>query len=502
MINIRRRYRQGDDRVPSLFGSDSSPANMAMSGAMQQIPNHLQVEMIGLELLRAPSRQLRRQAERKLVKLMASMKRFGFIVPILITPGHELITGVARVEAARRLNLKHVPAISIHGLSEAEIRAFRIADNRLVELGEWDEENLALELRELSTLDLDFSLELTGFETAEIDLRIDGLSEGKDGADPADAHPPLPAMPTSRTGDVWLLGDHRLVCGNALVDEAYAAVMQGELARLVMTDPPYNVEIDGHVGGLGRHHHRPFAMATGEMTEEQFTAFLEGVLRQSRRNLMPDGLALCFMDWRHVHEITTAQRRTDLDLINVCCWVKTNGGMGSLYRSRHELAFLFGDRRAGYANNVQLGRFGRYRTNVWEYAGVNAFGKTRDQDLSDHPTVKPVALVADAIRDVTLRGEVVLDPFVGSGTTILAAERTGRRARAIEIDPVYVDVAIRRWCDLTGKTALLETTGQSFDEVAAQRSTKDQLFSVRDTDAHSFIRRRSRSQPVIVPVEG
>ena len=491
MTNTRKHLSKSEADSPT------AKASMALASGIPHLSNHLQVEMMKLELLRAPARQLRRHGESHLSKMVACIKRFGFIVPVLIAPDNELITGVARVEAARRLALKFVPVIRVNTLSTEEVRAFRIADNRLAELAEWDEHQLALEFKELLELNLDFSLELTAFNTAEIDLRLDALSELKPGADPADEHPPRPAAPTSQTGDLWRLGDHRLVCGNALEASVYALLMESRLARLLMTDPPWNVPIEGHVSGLGRHHHRPFAMATGEMSQEQFTDFLTSVLQQVRKNLMPDGLASVFMDWRHTHELTTAQRRAGFDLINLCVWVKSNGGMGSLYRSRHELAFLMGNRKAGHVNNVQLGKFGRYRCNVWEYAGVNAFGKTRDQDLTDHPTVKPTLLVADAIRDVTHRGDLVLDPFVGSGTTILAAERTGRKARAIEIDPGYVDVAIARWSKLTGKPAVLASTGQTFDEVRCQRAS--------DPSAHAFVQReggvriRPRSRAAMPP---
>ena len=290
-----------------------------------------------------------------------------------------------------------------------------------------------------------------------------------------------------------MLGSHRLSCGNALEAATYEELMKGELARMVVADAPFNVKIDGHVGGLGKVHHKPFAMAVGEMSEEQFTKFLTTVLVLNRRYLIDGGVAFYFMDWRHLHEMTTAQREADFTLINLCVWAKTNGGMGSLYRSRHELAFVFKKGREPHVNTVQLGRYGRYRTNVWDYAGANSFRKGRDQDLADHPTVKSVEMIADAIRDVSHRGDIVVDPFVGSGTTILAAERTGRRARAIEIDPGYVDVCIRRWQAMTGKQAVLESTGRTFNEVAVAR--KEGTSSALEAPRY---RVRTRVRPVPV----
>lgn len=463
--NYRVRHPSPGSESRKLAAEASLPANLV------RLSNHPRIEMVNPANLTNSSRLLRQHSERQLVKLEASIRRFGFLVPVLATAGCELITGGARLEAARRAGMDAIPVIRIDHLTEAEIRAFRIADNRLAELGEWNEEHLAIELKELLELDLDFSIELTGFDTAEIDLKIAALAEAGGGADPADEQLPPPAEPVCRPADLWVMDGHRLYCGDALEESAYEAVMPGELAQQVFTDPPYNCPIDGYAGGLGKYHHRPFAMAAGEMNQEQFTAFLTAALVLSRRYLMQNGLAYYFMDRYRLHELTVAQQRAGFDLINVCCWVKTNGGMGSLYRSQFEPVLVFGNRNAGYINNVQLGRFGRYRTNVWEYAGLNSFGKNRSNDLADHPTVKPVALVADAILDVTHRGDLVLDPFAGSGTTILAAEKIGRKVRAIELDPAYVDVAIRRWSQVTGKSALLSSTGQTFEEVREQRRT-------------------------------
>jgi 16S rRNA G966 N2-methylase RsmD len=268
---------------------------------------------------------------------------------------------------------------------------------------------------------------------------------------------------------LWLLGkDHRLLCGNALEQIAYRTLLAGEAAQMVFTDPPYNVPIAGHVSGLGRMQHREFAMASGEMRAPEFTGFLNQVFGLLCQHSARASTHFVCMDWRHSHELLDAARG-HYQLRNTCVWAKDNAGMGSLYRSQHELVWVFQNGPGRAINNVQLGANGRYRTNVWHYPGLSSFRSGRDQQLEMHPTVKPVALVADAMLDCSRRGGIVLDPFAGSGTTIIAAQRTGRRGFAMEIDPVYVDVAIRRWQEVTGQQAVLATHGRTFTEVAAAR---------------------------------
>jgi DNA modification methylase len=245
--------------------------------------------------------------------------------------------------------------------------------------------------------------------------------------------------------------------------------MGADQAALVITDPPYNVAIEGHVSGKGCTRHREFAMATGEMSEGEFIASLHRFLAAALTGAAPTVLLYVFMDWRHLYEALTAARGLGLELINLCVWNKTNGGMGSLYRSKHELVLVLGRGGDPHRNNVELGKHGRSRTNVWDYAGLNTFRSGRDAELAMHPTVKPVAMIADAIRDVTTRGDLVLDPFGGSGTILIAAEKTGRRARSTEIDPHYCNVAIRRWEAFTGKSAVLSATGETFEDVAERR---------------------------------
>jgi DNA modification methylase len=443
----------------------SAPALEGMAPALR----NLRMEMISPEALKPYARNARRHSDKQIEQIAASIREFGFNNPVLVDAGGTIIAGHGRVEAGKRLGLAAVPVIRVDHLSDAQKRAYIIADNRLAELAGWDRELLAIELGELSTLDLDFDVEVTGFETGEIDVLIDG-SKAQAKADPDDAVPAMPNEPAiSRPGDLWLLGRHRLLCGNSLERRSYELLMPDEKARLVFTDPPYNVPIDGHVGGLGSVHHAEFAMASGEMSETEFTRFLQESLERMASVCDDGALLYCCMDWRHTFELQSAARANRLHQINLCVWVKDNGGMGSFYRSRHELVFVFRHGTAPHRNNVELGRHGRYRTNCWEYAGANTFRNGRLEELRDHPTPKPVALIADAIKDCSRRNEIVLDPFGGSGSTIIAAERTGRVARAIELEPRYVDVSIRRWQKLTRQDAVHAESGRTFAEITADR---------------------------------
>jgi DNA modification methylase len=321
-------------------------------------------------------------------------------------------------------------------------------------------------------VELGFEVDLTGFETAEIDLIIeehgDSLVEEQGPEDAVlEVDRNQPAI--SQAGDLWRLGEHLLLCGDARDAEGYATLLRGEPPRLVFTDPPYNVPIRGHASGLGRVKHGDFAMAAGEMTEEAYVDFLRGTLGCMTDALVDGGIAFVCIDWRHVEQAIRASKLVRLALKNICVWVKSNGGMGTFYRSRHEFVLVLKKGDAPHVNTFGLGDTGRYRTNVWEYAGVNTFRAGRLEELSLHPTVKPVALVADAIKDCSRRRDLILDPFAGSGTTIVSAEKTGRRARAMEIDPHYCDVIVRRWQTYTGKTAVDARTGLSFEEMEIQR---------------------------------
>ena len=427
-------------------------------------------EMVGVSALQPYARNARTHSRRQIKKIAASIERFGFVNPVLIDENNQIIAGHGRVAAAKLLEWQEVPTLRVEHLDEAEKRAYILADNRLAEEAGWDREMLAIELQGL--IDLDFSIELTGFDMAEVDLLLDGEAEAKaPDRNIEDDVPPVPApgAAITRPGDLWQLGQHRLFCGDATAAASYARLLGGAKAALIFTDPPYNVPIEGHVSGLGKARHREFAMASGEMTSDEFRGFLESVFGHMAAHSADGSIHFICMDWRHLGETLAAGTSIYAELKNLCVWVKSNGGMGTFYRSRHELVFAFKNGTAAHINNFELGQTGRYRTNVWAYAGGNSFGRDRDVALAMHPTVKPVALVADAIRDCSKRKQIVLDPFAGSGTTLIAAEKTGRRAYLLELDPLYCDTIIRRWQAFTGKRALHADTGRCFEEVEELR---------------------------------
>jgi DNA modification methylase len=362
--------------------------------------------------------------------------------------------------------MKTVPTVRLSHLSESEKKAYILADNRLAEKAGWDNEVLAIELQGL--VDLGFDVLLTGFEPAEVDIIIEGI--GDESEQPENVVPEAKSgPPVSRLGDVWMLGKHILVCGDSTDAATYKLLMDDDKAEFVFTDPPYNVKIDGNVSGLGRVKHGEFPMASGEMSESQFTAFLSSVYAPLCKYSTDGSIHQICMDWRHMREMLAAGDANYSELKNVCIWNKSNAGMGTFYRSKHEFVFVWKNGSAPHLNTFELGQYGRHRTNVWDYDGVNTMRAGRMDELAMHPTVKPVAMVADAIKDCSKRGSLVLDPFCGSGTILIAAEKTGRRARAIELDPKYVDVAIRRWEQYTGKSAVLALWGETFDEVSEAR---------------------------------
>ena len=416
--------------------------------------------------LRPYSANARTHSPKQIRQIARSIERFGFNNPVLIDDDDLIIAGHGRLEAAKQLNLKTVPCVRLSHLSEADKRAYVLADNRLAEKAGWDNETLAIELQHL--VDVGFDLDLIGFEPAEADLIIEGMGgESDQPENQVPEHPDGP--PVSRSGDVWLLGKHVLVCGDSTDPATYSLLMGDDRADFVFTDPPYNVRIDGHVSGLGRIKHREFAMASGEMTENQFTHFLSKVFALLCQYSNDGSIHQICMDWRHMREMLVAGDANYGELKNVCIWNKSNAGMGTFYRSKHEMVFVWKNGCAPHINTFELGQYGRHRSNVWDYDGVNTMRPGRMDELAMHPTVKPVALVADAIRDCSKRGGLVLDPFSGSGTLLIAAEKTGRRARTIELDPHYVDVAIRRWENYTGKRARLAPLDETFDDVSEAR---------------------------------
>lgn len=436
---------------------------------MADLLRDLRVEYLAVDALKPYARNPRTHSRKQIRQIADSIKAFGFTNPILIDAGAGVIAGHGRLEAAKLLGAERVPTIRLEDMTEAQKRAYVLADNKLAENAGWDRELLALELQCLAEIDLDFDLTITGFEMGEVDGLIEDLKE--ESQDEADQVPEIdPSVaPVSRTGDLWVIGRHRLLCGDATEPAAFDRLLAGKRAQMVFIDPPYNVPIDGHVCGLGAVRHQEFAMAAGEMSGAEFTAFLRGIFRHLAEYSTNGAIHFVCMDWRHMGEVLDAAREVYSELKNLCVWNKTNGGMGSLYRSKHELVFVFKSGTGPHINNVELGRYGRHRTNVWDYAGVNSLRADRLNELAMHPTVKPVALVADAIMDCSRRGGIVLDCFAGSGTTLIAAERTGRSGYAMELDPQYVDITIRRYRELTGDDAVHAETGLGFDDLKAER---------------------------------
>ncbi len=438
-----------------------------------------EIQLVRIESLKPSKRNARTHSKRQIKQIADSMRRLGkWTHPVLADEYGNMIAGNARLEAATNLGCKFAPVIVMSGLSDAEKRALTLADNKIAENAGWDHKILATELAELSILlpECNLSLDITGFEAAEIDSLMGDFIDLE--SEPADIVPEIEALAVSGAKDLWVLGGHRLLCGDSRNADHVKKLMGSTRAFMVFTDPPYNVRI-GSVTGRGKTKHREFASASGEMSYAEFTEFLAQWMHMAARYTEDGAIVFCCMDWRHLGECLAAGEEAFTELKNIIAWVKTNAGQGSFYRSQHELILVFKNGTGRHQNNIELGKFGRSRSNVWQYAGVNTFRKDRLAELTAHPTVKPVALVADAMRDCSRRGDIVLDPFMGSGTTILAAEKVGRRAYGIEIDPLYVDVAILRWQEFTKRDAVLVATGQTFDEVAAERSASPALKRVR-----------------------
>ena len=435
--------------------------------------HHLQlaINYLPLSTLRADQSNPRVHKPPQVAAIARSIKTFGFNVPILIDGSGTVIAGHGRLAAAIKLGLSEVPTIMVEHLSETQRKAYMIADNRLTDLSGWDNQLLGDVLRDLSVAELDFDLDTIGFSVGEIDFRIEALAD-EPANDAADGPVELGVTPVTRESDLWHCGPHRLLCGNALDPQVWERLMSGQLGSLGFTDPPFNVKVHGHVSGLGKVRHREFAMASGEMARDEFTEFLETSFRLMAKHSVPASIHFAAIDWKHVPEMTAAGEAAFTELKNICVWQKPSGGMGAFYRSQHELFFVWKNGRGRHRNNIELGRNGRNRTNIWQYPSAAGFRHSEGADLlATHPTCKPVALVADAILDVSKRGEIVIDPFMGSGTTMVAAERVGRVAFGMELDPLYVDAAIRRFQSLTGHEVFHED-GHTFQEVAAQRALK------------------------------
>ena len=461
----RETRRHVAEKLPSRTVEPTSPS----AGQGATAPRGLtdKIAWLAIDDLKPFPGNPRQHPEAQIARLMRSIEQV-WTNPILVDETGTILAGHGRWEAAKRLGRTEVPTLTIAGLSAAEKRAVVIADNRLPEQAVWDFDLLRGHFKVL--IEVDFDVELTGFSTGEIDLLLDGKPAPVT-ADPADdlGGLKLDVPPVSQPGDVWQLDRHRLVCGDALQGNSYEVLLGSDLAQMIVADPPYNVRIHGHAVGRGKRRHREFKMASGEMSEEAFTSFLEAFIRQTVTFSGEGSIHYLFIDWRHLTELLAAARPRYAEWKALLVWNKTNAGQGNFYRSKHELIAVFKNGAAPHINNFGLGGNGRYRANVLDYPSVNALHPARRGDLDLHPTVKPVALVADLIRDCSRRNGIILDPFGGSGTTILAAERAGRVARVIELDPIYVDVAIRRWERVSSITARHAELGLTFRETAAQR---------------------------------
>jgi DNA modification methylase len=440
-----------------------------------QLPERgsLRIEYLEVDDLRPYQNNPRLHPKTQVDKLARAISDFGFLIPVLVDDKNTVLAGHARIEAAKKLALRTLPCIRASYLTEAQKRTFTILDNRLAEEAAWDFQLLAKEIEFLQNEGID--LTTTGFEIPEIEMIFDAADAPASNAEDDEVPDLAPNRVITRPNDLWTLSEHRLFCGDARRRESFATLLPGEIAQLIFVDPPYNVKIRGHVSGKGRIKHREFIQASGEKTPAQFAKFLEESLSLLAEHSTDGSIHFVCSDWRHLDEMLSAGRRVYRELKNFVIWHKSNAGMGSFYRSQHELIFVWKHGRGRHLNNIQLGKHGRHRSNVWTYAGSNAFGSDRLEELAMHPTVKPVALVADAIRDCSHRGDLVLDSFGGSGTTLIACERTHRKARLIELDPIYCDQIVRRWQTLTGGKAVNAVAGVSFNDLdgSARHSCKD-----------------------------
>jgi DNA modification methylase len=433
----------------------------------------IQIQYRAVEHLVLDPRNPRQHSQTQVNLIADSIREFGFVTPIVVDEAGRVVIGHGRALAAKKLGMPRVPVVEIRHLSKAQLKALRIADNRLAQHAHWDERLLGENFLEMKELDLDFDLSVTGFSLPEIDLAIQEHDEGVT-VEPSDEADAVTGVPVCRPGDTWQLGDHRIHCGDATSEAAFDSVMNGERAHAVFADPPFNVPIDGHVSGKGKVRHREFARGSGELSREQFIRFLTSSCALLAKFSENGAIHFVCMDWRHADELLAAGREVYSELKNLAVWVKSSAGMGSLYRSQHELVFVFKAGAGRHTNNIELGRHGRNRTNVWHYDGASTQARKGNNLLQLHPTAKPVQLVMDALLDCSNRGEIVLDSFLGSGTTLLAAERTGRICRGIELDPLYVDTAIRRWQNLTGRDAVRLADGKVFRDIEAEKEQGDE----------------------------
>lgn len=434
----------------------------------------IQIEYRSVADLVLDSRNPRQHSQRQINQIADSIREFGFIAPVVVDHMGQVVIGHARVLAAKKLDMPQIPVVEIRHLSKAQLKALRIADNKLGQNAHWDERLLAESFLELKELDIELDLSITGFSLPEIDLTLQALVEDKTGLSDDGEVDATTGVPVCGEGDVWQLGDHRLLCGDATSEATFDMLMREEVADVVFVDPPYNVKVDGHVSGKGKVRHREFAQGIGEFNRDEFIGFLATTCGLLAKHSKDGAIHFVCMDWRHADELIAAGRDVYTELKNIAVWVKSNAGMGSLYRSQHELVFVYKSGTGRHTNNIELGKNGRHRSNVWSYDSAAVQARKGNNLLALHPTAKPIDLVMDALLDCSSRGKIVLDCFLGSGTTLLAAERTGRICRGIELDPLYADTAVRRWQNLTGRDAVRLADGKLFREIEAGKEREDE----------------------------
>lgn len=452
------------------FEHQVSMAAIGASMPNSLLPN-LQMGLRPINELKGLKKRVRKSEKEQVKRVAQSLKKFGQVAPILLSATGRIINGHVVAEAMKELGQKEVWCVVVDHLDENELNLLHVTLNRIEELGDWDLEALGPLLIELEDVGLDLST--TGFLIPELDIIMSDPTE-KEG-DPGEEEDLEPsAQPVTIEGDLWVLDQHRLLCADATRSESYERVLEGSVADAILTDLPWNIPIEGFVSGLGKTKHKNFLAGAGELSDTEFAAFCDTAHLLSSAHLIEGGVFFSFIDWRSADVIMAAGRKAGLRHIGTAIWDKGSGGMGSLYRSAHEQVIIFCKGPKIAVNNVQLGKHGRDRTNIWRYPGANRPGSSANAALAYHPTPKPVGMIMDALMDVSKRGALVLDPFLGSGTTILAAERSGRRACGIELDPGYVDVAIRRWQELTSKCAVHAQTGLTYTELAQQRWSDDE----------------------------
>ena len=421
----------------------------------------MEIKSVKIEEIKQNRKELRKFTDSEIEITTKVVKRFGFQVPIIIDNKNQVVLGAALLKAALNLNMEEVPVVEVQNLSEKELNTFTIAINKISMMGELDLENFAYDIQELLfDIDLNLTPEELGFSSIEMDnlLFTCGFEDGDDKEDTPIVKDIEKVNVVAKIGDIIKLGRHILYCGDALQEESYQKLIGDEKADLVITDPPYNVKIQGNV--TKQKQHKDFVQASGEMTPEEFTKFLNNAFSRLKNFSTPSSLHYIFMDWKHLQEVQSATKDVYDKLLNICVWNKLKGGMGSFYRSQHEFCLVYKNKAGSYCNNIELGKNGRNRTNVWDYPGMSTSNKQAKKLRELHPTVKPVAMLMDIMLDASNYGDLVLDCFGGSGSTLMAAQECGRRARIIEISPEYCDIIIHRWEELTGEKHEIVSRGE------------------------------------------